>query len=56
MTEPMLLGLVGTTGFIIGIMAENLFISERAARRDPVCPTCLGPTDSDGVWEAREER
>jgi hypothetical protein len=36
--------------FLTGLFIGVEFWSRRKSRSDPLCPTCLGPTDEDGYW------
>jgi len=51
MPEAFLLGLVAFAAFALGLAFGEAH--ERSnARRDPLCPICLGPVDDEGLSEA----
>jgi len=45
------LAYTGFGGFLIGMYAGSKIWDRRRARLDTICPTCLGPTNADGIYE-----
>jgi len=51
MPGSLILGLVAFAAFALGLALGE--VHQRSnARRDPLCPICLGPVDDDGLSEA----
>lgn len=49
--DPWMLGVLLASATLFGIVLEESLAS-RAARRDRLCPTCIGPVDDEGTSKA----
>jgi hypothetical protein len=50
-TDLVLVAYTGFGSFLIGMYVGSKIWDRRRARLDTICPTCLGPTNADGIYE-----